>query len=35
MGAARTIGLTGAVGAGKSSVAEWLARHGAAVLDAD
>jgi dephospho-CoA kinase len=30
-----TIGLTGAVGSGKSSVLSWLAERGAATLDAD
>lgn len=30
-----TIGLTGDVGTGKSTVLSWLARHGVAVLDAD
>jgi dephospho-CoA kinase len=30
-----SIGLTGAVGAGKTSVLDWLARHGCSTLDAD
>jgi len=29
------VGLTGGIGAGKSTVARWLAGHGAIVLDAD
>lgn len=29
------VGLTGGIGAGKSTVADLLARHGAAILDAD
>src|SRR5512133_2322428 len=29
------VGLTGGIGAGKSTVAELLARHGAVILDAD
>lgn len=31
----RTIGLTGGIGSGKSSVAKWLTEHGIPVLDAD
>ena len=30
-----TIGITGPIGCGKSTVARWLAEHGAAVVDAD
>ena len=31
----RTIGLTGGIGSGKSSVSRWLTKHGIPVLDAD
>ena len=31
----RTVGLTGNIGAGKSTVAELLVAHGAALVDAD
>ncbi|HEX7459658.1 MAG TPA: dephospho-CoA kinase, partial [Acidimicrobiales bacterium] len=34
-GAVLTIGLTGNIGAGKSSVAELLVSHGAHLIDAD
>ena len=31
----RIVGLTGRIGTGKSTVARWLAEHGAMVLDSD
>src|SRR5687767_11362492 len=31
----RIVGLTGRIGTGKSTVARWLAEHGAVVLDSD